>query len=401
MGGRLSRAIAPLLLFLFLFGVSNAQSICSATPQASITINQIPLIGIALIALSISFDVIAIGYIIGKLVPGTQLSNWVKKEYWEVAKSAMLIAGIYSVLVLMGSVAVGLAGSSVNVPAGSSLGTSLSALTTSTQTYLASVFCGTAQANPAGGTATIGGANYVSYLLGLSLGIGAIGTMQVGYYIPIPLGAEILQVIPVFTLGTSFQIYKNPMLAGAVDAGGYESLVNDAMSMVILPVYTVVGMEYYLMPMLVFVGLAFMIPMGIIFRAMPFVRGIGGTLIGIGIGITIVFPSIILIINQPISNIVNSYVISAPGSSNAAGTAPWWISSAITYFPQGQGGVDALASLSTIYPGLNGVFVYTIPAVVQFLLLILDLAIAFPIIDSIAKSLGGTINIEFGKLKIK
>ncbi|MDE1827830.1 MAG: hypothetical protein KGH65_01580 [Candidatus Micrarchaeota archaeon] len=400
MGGRLSRVMAPLLLFLFLFGVSNAQNICTNTAPVGITINQIPLIGIALIALSISFDIIAIGYIVGKLVPGTQLSNWVKKEYWEVAKSAMLIAGIYSIMVLLGSVAVGLAGSSVNVPAGSSLGASLSALTTATQSYLQLAFCGTVQPNPSGGSVMLGGANYIGYLLGISLGLGAISNLQVGYYIPIPLGATILQAIPTFTLGTGFSIYKNPMLAGAPDAGGYESLINDAISMIILPVYTVIGMEYYLMPMLVFIGLAFMIPMGIIFRAMPFVRGIGGTLIGIGIGITIVFPSIILIVNQPISNIVNTY-IAVPGTAGASATAPWWISSATSYLPQGQGAADALASISSIYPGLNGVFRFTMPAVVQFLLLILDLAIAFPIIDSIAKSLGGTINIEFGKLKIK
>jgi len=395
MGGRLSRAAAPLLLFLFLFGIANAQSICSATPHASITINQIPLIGIALIALSISFDVIAIGYIIGKLVPGTQLSNWVKKEYWEVAKSAMLIAGIYSVLVLMGSIAVGLAGSSVPASSGSSLSTSLSALTTATQTYLQGVFCGTPQGNP-----------NIAYLLGLSLGLGSLSSLQVGYYIPIPL---VLPVLPTFTLGTSFSGYKNPMLSGAVDAGGYESMVNDAFSIVLLPVYTVIGMEYYLMPMLVFVGLAFMIPMGIIFRSMPFVRGIGGTLIGIGIGIAIVFPSIILIVNQPISTIVSTYICSPgtaqyPACLTQQGTAsaiPWWLSSINTYFPSGQGALDAGASLFSIYPGLNGVFLNTIPAVVQFLLLILDLAIAFPVIDAIAKSLGGTINIEFGKLKIK
>ncbi|MGI0141307.1 MAG: hypothetical protein ACREBF_01500 [Candidatus Micrarchaeales archaeon] len=448
-------SVIPFLALIFLLGtnLAYAQTSTQSAPQtqtstqsppgtlASITpsqicsnplvlnpilVNQIPLIVLALIALSISFDVLAIGYIIGKLVPGTQLSAWVRKEYWEIAKSAMLIAGIYAILVFAGSLA-----SSLIVPINSAvlpsytstgtpqptgtLSTPLTTLSLSAQAYLQNVY-GCAAASSSGNFAN----TYGSYFMGLGEGIGILREMRVGYYIPIPIGL-IVPEAPTFLLGTSFQPYANKMVLGDIDAGTYESLLNDAISIIILPLYSIVDLEFYLLPLLAFAGLAFLIPMGVIFRSMPFVRGIGGTLIAIGIGIVIVLPAALLFINQPIYNaVVNNYLSPSVCSLNSA---PWWYiavaptsSSPATATPNqnpqtlpsslkcagnNNGFIDAFASDGSIFPAMNGIFEYSVAAVIQWLLFILDLMILFPLVDTIAKSLGGTINISFGKLKVK
>ncbi|HVA83249.1 MAG TPA: PKD domain-containing protein [Candidatus Aquilonibacter sp.] len=469
-----------------LFGTQGAtinqyqtQGICLSNSPALITINSIPLIIVSLIAISISLDVIAIGYIIGKLAPGTQLTPWVRKEYWEVAKSAMLIAGVYAILVFLGSLSTGLVG--VSAPAGGGLSSPFSALTTSSQQYLAGIFCGQAitktdtavswawgdgdvgfgtsashlYATPgtypitatvqnangdkvsiehdvivsATGTSsftsdpktglgmeivfsgtqnmmsvstqaytsegTTGGSDYVSYLIGLSMGVGFMQGVTVGYYLPIPTPGIS------FTLGTSFNPYKNTMLLHNIgDAKTYENLINDVMGLIILPTYTIIGMMYYLLPMFVFAGLAFLIPMGIIFRSMPFLRGIGGTLFAIGIGISVVLPSVLLIVNLPVTSMITPYILTTPLQTQQQsffGLSP----ANLPAFPGGAGGADAFGSFSSIYPALNGIIGFSIYCVVQFVLFILDMMITFPLVEALAKSLGGTIDVEFGRFRIK
>lgn len=481
------------ILFL-LFGTTVAATtnptfspgICSSQSPALITINEIPLLVIALIAISISMDVIAIGYIVGKLVPGTQLSSWVKKEYWEVAKSVMLIAGVYAILVLLGSISTGLVG--ISTP-DTSLGAPFAALTTAAQTYLSTTFCGRAAAPTSttvtwnwgdGSAETIGssashtypdpgappitkpytitakvtdsnggsvsttadiqaselstpqtftsstatglgmgiaftgtqtglnvqttaitsqggagGSDYVSYLVGLSLGVGFLGSLQVGYYIPIPIPGVS------FTLGTKFNPYKNTMILNDIaNSKTYENILNDIITLIILPTYTIIGMEYYLLPMFVFTGLAFLIPLGIIFRAMPFLRGIGGTLFAIGIGIAVVLPAIMLLVNLPVTNLITPY-LGTPASQTSQSPIFGINPASVPGFSGGQGIWDGFASFGTIYPALNGIVSMSSFAVVQFMLFVLDLMITFPIIEAIAKSLGGTINVGFGRFKIK
>ncbi|MDE1845680.1 MAG: hypothetical protein KGH53_00125 [Candidatus Micrarchaeota archaeon] len=486
---RLAGPQAILLLIFFLFGTTNAainnyptQGICLSNSPALIAINQIPLLVVALIAISISLDVIAIGYIIGKLVPGTQLTPWVRKEYWEVAKSAMLIAGVYAILVFLGSLSTGIVG--VSAPPGGGLSSPFGALTSSTQLYLAGIFCGQALTTPAttvswmwgdgntgyGSSASnfyaapgpytitatvqnsngdkvsvskdinvvassnppitfssdsksglgmeiafsgtqsgqsvsvqsftsqgaLGGSDYVSYLIGLSGGIGFLQSLSVGYYLPIPTPGIS------FTLGTSFNPYKNTMLLHNIgDSKTYENLINDVIGLIILPTYTIIGMEYYLLPMFVFAGLAFLIPMGIIFRSMPFLRGIGGTLFGIGIGISVILPTTLLIVNLPVTSMVTPYLVSTASSSGSVQPLFGLTPANLPFFTGGAGAVDAFASFSNIFPALNGIVQFSIFCVVQFMLFILDLMITFPLVEAIAKSLGGTIDVEFGRFRIK
>ncbi len=55
-------------------------------------------VAVALLALTFSFDVVALGYIISKIFPQTGINEWLPNEYWEIAKSAILIVSIYALL---------------------------------------------------------------------------------------------------------------------------------------------------------------------------------------------------------------------------------------------------------------------------------------------------------------
>ncbi|MDE1824799.1 MAG: hypothetical protein KGH61_00890 [Candidatus Micrarchaeota archaeon] len=417
MGGLFQKVAVLALSLLILLGTANAAGVNSAAPvtgtsgssyictnptPVAINFNSIPLIGIAAIALFISFDVIAIGYVVGKLVPGTQLSQWVKREYWEVTKSAILIGMIYSALIFAGNIAIHLV--PVGIPA--SGGSPFTVLTNAAQSYLGQTFCGTLTSTATG---IVGVSNYADYFYYLGIGSGLLQKLEVGWYIPVPIPVP---GAPSFTLGTEFG-YENEMVIDLdINAGTYKSLVNDALTFVVVPPYVIIAMEYYLLPALVFIGLAFLIPFGLILRALPFLRGIGGTLIALGVGASIVFPLVLVLVNYPITNILAQQLqnpINAAYSQNV-----WWLnlipsqffpiaSSSLQSATAGaEGFVDGFfGGVASEYPALNGTVDYSYPALLQFILIVVDLAITFPIIEAIARSLGGTVNIQFGKLRIK
>ncbi|MEM3255372.1 MAG: hypothetical protein QXH69_03310, partial [Candidatus Micrarchaeaceae archaeon] len=81
----LSAAIAIMLLM----SIAKPSSTPPQPQQCSVTFTALPMnmsiFSLSLIALELSFDVVAIGYIIGKLFPGTGIHSWLRNEYWEIA----------------------------------------------------------------------------------------------------------------------------------------------------------------------------------------------------------------------------------------------------------------------------------------------------------------------------
>ncbi|MEM0159205.1 MAG: hypothetical protein QW393_00305 [Candidatus Micrarchaeaceae archaeon] len=372
------------LLALLLINIAKPQ--CPVPTVAPINTSMLSL---SLIALELSFDVVAIGYIIGRFFPGTGIHGWLRNEYWEIAKSAMIIAAIIPILIFLSNIAVALYGIPPSTSYVSNIGTLVSA---TEQNYLCCAFATAEQGN--------------NYLTGLGLAIGIYKDLKIGLWIPIPL------VPPTVFLQSGFQIspYQNSMLESTVLTGQYESLARDALAYVVAPSTLLLGFLIYILPTAVVLGIAILIPMGIFLRAFPFVRGIGGTLIAIGIGLGIIFPSLLLFLNLPISNMVqNNFPIHSQLSS---ATSPFGgtifsvimdsIQSIINNIVSTFSGVwDGLASFGTIYPALNGIMYYTLFSLVQFVLFVVDLLIAYPLVDSIAKQLGGTIRFSLsGKFKL-
>ena len=155
--------------------------------------------------------------------------------------------------------------------------------------------------------------NVANYLVGswsmagdMFLGLGYIRGLAIGYYLGLPIpdpaggGQSIL-------FGVSYGAYQNLMLeTGQFIIAPYQSIVNDYLQFLLFPASIIITSEIELVPVLMFLGLSLFIPVGLVFRAFPFVRGIGGTMIGIGIGFAIIWPTILIGFNYPITNALNN-----------------------------------------------------------------------------------------------
>ncbi|MEM3626386.1 MAG: hypothetical protein QW144_03070, partial [Candidatus Micrarchaeaceae archaeon] len=210
------------LLALLLINIAKPQCPVTFTspPQCSATFKAAPIntsiLSLSLIALELSFDVVAIGYIIGRFFPGTGIHGWLRNEYWEIAKSAMIIAAIIPILVFLSNIAVALYG----IPPSTSYVFNIGTLVSATEhNYLCCAF----------GTAEQGN----NYLTGLGLAIGIYKDLKIGLWIPLPLPP----LAPIVVVQSGFQIspYQNSMLESTVLTGQYESLARDALAYVVAP----------------------------------------------------------------------------------------------------------------------------------------------------------------------
>jgi hypothetical protein len=347
---------------------------------------------LALLALTVSFDVVAVGYILGKVFPSRGITEWLSTEYWEIAKTAMLIVGIYAVLSLMGNLA-----SLVAPPAAAAQASNALA---SNSLSFAGV---TGLVN--GGCAYLSNENTfagstLSYLFGLSIGIGVIKYSTVGMQIPIPIPAPWPLV---YQSGFTMSIYWNNMLEGSTPTPLYQSMLSDLLTLVVMPVTYLIEAQLVLLPILFALGLGALIPLGLLFRAFPFVRGIGGTLIAIGIGLSLIYPATLALLNSPVTVALQGSAVMTPPQAQCQG--PWVVCGlagiVFSTFQGMRGWGDAVMAMTTIYPALNSMLYYTMYMMLQLLLFILDLMIVYPFTDNIAKMLGGTIRLNIGgRLKL-
>jgi len=387
--------IISLLLLVLYSEISFADSSSCSLPSSSLTLSPSPLFSVLALAFMLSFLVIAIGVIINRVVPGTKLGEWLKNEYWEMAKSAILIAGAISILVFAGNISLLLIGQqatgSYTMPG---LNQILNTLGSSSGQALCSIY---SDINNFGSSE--GG--FPESPLGIATGISTWKTINVGYWLPIPIPG-----VGAFTFGSTFQPYNNPMLESVspTPIGQFESIVNDIINFLYFPVSSLIAFMYILMPLIVYIGIMIFVPLGIIFRAFPFLRPVGGTLFAFGVGLSIVFPLLIILINEPLTTILYnmlSYSIATPTTGN------WLLNGILKVLMAALNAIltnispeynffSAFPLTISIYPALNIYAPYFMFLFAEFLFLLIDLMIWYPLVDSIAKSLGGTIRLELG-----
>ena len=251
-----------LLVLLALASQPRAQSpiSCLSIVSNPLTFNELTLptslIGFSLLGLIISIDVVAIGYIIGRIIPSTGIRNWISEEFLEIAKTAMLIVGIFAVLTLMGNVASLL----TLQPTGTSYQSSISSLVSSACGYLNTVI-GNQQVSTGTSTGTIYGLPAaLDYMLGLAYALGGLNSIKVGYFLPIPIPVPTIAVWLEF--GYVSQPYVNTMLESTATTGSYESMLNDMFTFLLFPISMLLIAQQALLPMVVILGLAVMIPVG-------------------------------------------------------------------------------------------------------------------------------------------
>ncbi|MDE1854812.1 MAG: hypothetical protein KGH57_00620 [Candidatus Micrarchaeota archaeon] len=400
-------ALLTLLALLIFASQARAQATISCLNVASnpLTSSQLTLptnlIGFSLLGLIISIDVVAIGYIIGRIIPSSGIRNWISEEFLEIAKTAMLIVGIFAVLTLMGNVASLL----TLQPTGTSYQSSISSLVSSACGYLNTVIGNQAVSSSSSTGPIYGLPAALDYMLGLAYSLGGLNSIKVGFFLPIP--------IPIppdvwLEFGYVNQPYVNTMLESTPTTGSYESMLNDMFTFLLFPISMLLIAQQALLPMIVILGLAVLIPVGIAMRSFPFIRGVGGTLVAIGIGMAVIYPATLALLNGPVTDAF-SFGTYSSSASVSCGSSPFLCTLFGTLFAANsdsayhQGVNDGITGYDpyTIFNIMNGMLFYTFVVILQFLLFIADIAIAYPLTDSIARTLGGTITLQLGgKLKL-
>jgi hypothetical protein len=178
--------------------------------------------------------------------------------------------------------------------------------------------------------------------------------------------------------------------------------------------YTQQALLFYIIE----IGLGVLLPIGIILRAIPFLRPLGGTFIALGIGAAIVYPSLLLMVNMPITSYIapmnagNPSALQPPcpqGLTNVECKALGFATSYTTnlfnnhgqFVLETEGFYEGIDSINTIYPAFNTVLSQSfINLALQFILFIFDLIAGVVITQDIAKVMGGKVSFGVGRLKL-
>jgi hypothetical protein len=384
---------------------------------------------VAAVGILLSLSFVAIAYMLGEVLKLEGLSSWYKTELWETTKSMLIIATIYGVLVMASSISTAFASTVITQNGGTFVGAgpcaASSLLTTNLCMLYQNVYAGYL-------TTQLQGA-YTSFaaIFGLSMGAAALGSITLNTW----FGVDILPPIPpaVTFLTFKFGSYNVKIFASnyLVPLGGTGySLLKDVMTIVVLPMILLLQFQYDLLPTIIVLGLVVFVPMGIMLRAIPFLRPIGGTLIAIGITVSLIYPMLMLVLNLPVTNYFNYVFTSASSSSSCSGSdlicnffqdVSQAIDTAINAVPialmgdvlgsqnawstaniqaYNNGANVGLDNVNSIFPAINFITDNTSNLVLQFVLFFLDMIIALIAANTIAKPLGGSVKLGLGKFKL-
>ena len=384
-----------------------------------------------MIGILLSFMVIALTYMIGNVINYSKMTNWYKAELWETIKSLLLVVIIIASLVLLSTAANALAGNQSTQPSGpldqGALNANLAGLyMTANSMYLYPQLENSYAAFDA--------------LQGMAFGNSALQSLKVSYFLPLPIFFPWppFVIIGAFKDGATANLFSSNYLSFSTGGSAF-SITNDLTTLIVVPMMLVFQVQYDMFFYIVALGLGVMIPVGIILRAIPMLRNLGGTAIALGIGMSLIYPGIIVLFNLPISNYIYTFTLAQsqlPGSGCPFTTTlvcEMWngfisIITPITpfnllsvynpissldfgQFGATQAGVSAwntgfnlglispLAS-GSIYPSLNFIIDNMIGSVLQFVLIALDLLMGLILANGVASMLGGTLRLGAWNIKL-
>lgn len=405
------------------------------TPDACL-FNSFPLMAIGII---ISFMIIAIVYMAGNVMNYKPLKDWYRKELWESIKTIILVCVILSVLVILSGITDMLVGANYVAPLQqgnqNALSTNLASLYNADNVYVGQQLELSYQA--------------YSAMLGLATGLGILKSLQLYLWFPIPLVTPTIPPIPFGSVqfGSQEYLYRSNFISATqTEASGY-SFTQSITGVVIIPMLILFQFQssffYYLMAL----GLGVLIPLGIIFRAFPLCRDVGGTLIATGIGIAIVYPSLLLLLNMPVTNYIYTFTAAQTASNSCPfgsgyickawnavttfisganlGTAAKVAASPVTNFVKfpvlialgstAAGNANVIGALTSGYytglttpltsgilPSLNFILAESLGMILQFILVAIDLLVGLLITGAVTQVLGGKVKLGIGsKLSIR
>ena len=375
----------------------------STTSIGACIMSAIP---VALIGILLSIMLIAVAYMLGEVFNISNLKGWYKGELWEVAKSVAIIVIIFAVLVIMSGIAATLYG----LPYSTSLTGNQVSASGIVLNNLVGVYTSTMNDYIIPQYSIVN--NALNGMIGLSLAVGALKSFTYSLYFPIPI-----PFTGSLDFGSTGSIYKSSVIE-SIAAAPNLSFVVDIISLIIIPIEILFSLLSAYFIDIVAIGLSVFLPIGIVLRAIPFLRGIGGTMIGIGIMISLIFPSLLLLFNIPVSSLmVGPTPTAQPAYScsssnyvyclimNFISTTTNTVLGAIQAMGYSFTGAEYglatfFSSPPSIFPALNYITGEVEQVILQFILLILDIIVTITIGNSIAKMLGGRVRLGIGKFKV-
>jgi len=361
------------------------------TDMGTCLTNTLPL-ALAGVLLSLSF--VALAYMLGEFVQIQGLKGWYRNELKETAKSLILIAVVVSSLVILSGIASVLTGAAPPVgQAPTNIEQNIGNLY-----YAASGYLGTQQTE-------VG--NAYNHLIGVGEGIGILSGLRVSLWVPVPVVLDPfypLVCIVCLQFGSAENIYSSTIVTASDPTTlSNSAFLNSALQLLVVPMYFATTAQYDILPYIMQVGLLILFPIGIILRAIPFLRPIGGTLIAIGITASLIYPLTIVLLNQQVTNWLTTNISLAASDScvtpNIAiiGAFICWQENLASSL---SGALAGLSSATSIYPAFNYVTQVIFPTTVLFILYVLDVIIVVTVAQNIANALGGTIRLGIGRMKL-
>ena len=352
---------------------------------------------IAFIGIMISFAIVGLAYMIGEALGMDSVKGWYKRELNETVKSAILLGSILFILLVLSSIAVIATGGSA-----SSAGGQAGGLTANLQGLYSS------DMNSYFHTEMLATTNAFSDMLTFAMGLYLLKSIKFTLSIPYPI--YIVEVV----LRATFTPYASNVLA--TTSKSTYSFISDILNLVIVPMSALYVMLYDLFPYMIEYALAVLMPLGLIMRSIPFMRNIGGTLIAISLGVAIVYPTVVLLLNLPVTNYFTA-MLQLPNYSQTSSTQLGGFKSAGGLFSMIEKSNNVLGfkissikndpfitgffgSLDSIYPSLNFLTYELMNPLLQFFLNIFDIVIVIVITGNIAQMLGGSLTPGLGRLRI-
>ncbi len=377
------------------------------------------------IGIMLSFAMVGIAYMLGEVLNLSGLKNWYQGELWESTKTIMIVVIIFAALILLSGIGDALAGPYVptGLPAASfsqvTGGTSISSVITNNLQGL----YGADEAYLKNGTTYLN--NAFGSLLGAAMGIDFLKSVTFSLWLPLPIFPPVIQVS--VDEGSTGNIFYSSIIDSQFTSPSY-SMLGAAARLVVVPTLIIMELQYGtvttshpngLFFTIVMLGLGLFIPFGIVMRALPFLRGLGGTMLAIGIGLSIVYPTLLVAINLPVTDMVLGQAVFATSPQAQSPCSAGLLCFLIQPIQQAFSGISTTANSlvsfgsgfgsatgtvfggfdipSSVYPVANLVTTNILVALLQFILFIIDLIVGYTIIRDVAALMGGSVRLSLGR----
>jgi len=355
---------------------------------------------------------------LGEVFGLESLKGWYKGEMKETVKTIAIMVFTFAVLIILGSVAVALAGYPLQ------------------QVQAGSVFTGSGTgagnevANNLGLLYSTAVSSYLSpqltedysslsSLVGVALGVGFLKSISIYTWSPFPV-PPLPPFLSWVQSGSAAKVFSSRMLELSPGSPPGMSLLGDVMTLVTLPVLSLLQIQSDLFGQFIGVALLVLLPIGILLRAIPMVRGIGGTLIALAIGIAVVYPMMLIGFNIPITNYMQATVASnaasyTPSCSGIVGSLICFASDVGNFNELGlflvigphenttamNYGINAgLSSMNDIYTAINVITTDVLDEILQLILFILDLIVVVAAVNAVANLMGGKLRTGIGRFRL-